>query len=134
MSATERFADTNVLLYLLSSDGNKADRAEEVVSTRPALSVQVLNEFAAVASRKLRMAIPEIREILATLRAVCPVVAVTEETHDSGMDLAERFGFSIFDAMIVAAAIESGCRELLSEDMQDGLHVDGRLVIRDPFR
>lgn len=68
MSVAERFFDTNVLLYLLSADTAKADRAEIELSRGGVLSVQVLNEFASVASRKLTMSITEIREMLATIR------------------------------------------------------------------
>ena len=98
------------------------------------VSVQVLNEFAAVASRKLRMSIAEIREVLATVRAVCKVLPLDESTHDSGLQLAERYGLSIYDAMIVASALLSGCKTLLTEDLQDGQVIDRRLTIRNPFR
>ena len=134
MSATERFFDTNVLLYLLSGDHTKADRAEEALSAGGVLSVQVLNEFASVASRKLKMSITEIREALAVIRAVCKIVPIGEETHDLGLQIAERQGLSVYDAMIVAAALIAGCKTLLSEDMQDGQILEGRLELRNPFR
>ena len=133
MSVAERFVDTNVLLYLLSGDDTRADRAERELSRGAVVSVQVLNEFAAVATRKLRMSIAEIREVLATVRAVCKVLPVDEPTHDAGMRLAERYGLSIYDAMIVAAALSAGCKTLVSEDMQDGQVFDRRLTIRNPF-
>jgi predicted nucleic acid-binding protein len=65
------FFDTNVLPYLLSGDASKADRAEALVAAGGIISVQVLNEFASVASRKLGMSWPEILEVLETIRAVC---------------------------------------------------------------
>lgn len=133
MSAGEAFFDTNVLLYLLSGDHEKADRAEALLAQRGTVSVQVLNEFAAVASRKLGLAYPEIREVLAPIRAVCAVEPVTLETHDLGVGIAERYGFSIYDALIVAAALLAECETLYSEDLQDGQRIDGRLVIRNPF-
>lgn len=134
MSAADRFFDTNVLLYLLSGDAAKADRAEEALAAGGIISVQVLNEFAAVAARKLKMPIVDIREILTTIRAVCKIVPISEETHDKGLELAERHGLSIYDAMIVAAALLAGCKALLSEDMQDGQIIEGSLKIRNPFR
>jgi predicted nucleic acid-binding protein len=133
MSGAERFLDTNVLLYLLSADDTKADRAEAVLSGGGIVSVQVLNEFASVTSRKLGMSIAETRESLGVIRAVCKVVAVTEETHDKGMEIVERYGLSVYDAMIVASALLAGCDTLLSEDMQDGQVLEGRLTIRNPF-
>ena len=134
MSAAERFLDTNLLLYLLSADPLKADRAEELLSAGGVISVQVLNEFASVATRKLNMSIAEIREILAVIRAVCRVAPVSEETHDLGLQFAERYRLSIYDAMILAAARLAGCGLVLSEDMPDGQLFDGGLEIRNPFR
>lgn len=130
---TERFSDTGVLLYLLSADSRKADRAEAELVEKGVLSVQVLNEFASVATRKLGLSLAEVREVLATVRAVCEVVPITEATHDTGLDVAARYGLSIYDAMIVSAALLSGCTTLLSEDMQDVQVIDGRLAIRNPF-
>lgn len=130
----ERFLDTNVLLYLLSGDSTRADRAEAALATGGVLSVQVLNEFASVAMRKIRMPLAEIREVLATVRALCKIVPITEATHDKGLDIADRYGLSIYDAMIVASASIADCEILLSEDMQDGQVFDGALKIQNPFR
>lgn len=130
----EQFFDTNVVLYLLSGDTRKADRAEIALAAGGILSVQVLNEFAAVATRKIGMSIDEVREVLATVRAVCQVVSITEATHDKGIEIADRYRLSIYDAMIIAAALIAECKILLSEDMQDGQIIDGCLKIRNPFR
>jgi predicted nucleic acid-binding protein len=132
MSAAERFFDTKVLLYLLSADDFRADRAESELSASGVLSVQVLNEFASVASRKLKMSIAEIREVLAAIRAACKIVPLCEETHDLGLQVAERHGLAIYDAMIVASALLAGCRTVVSEDMQDRQILEGRLEVRNP--
>jgi predicted nucleic acid-binding protein len=132
MNASEAFLDTNVLLYLLSSDAAKADRAEALAAAGGVISVQVLNEFVSVASRKLRMSMSEIREVLSAIRAVCTVEPVSIETHDLGLDLAQRFGLSIYDALIVAAALLAKCRIVYSEDLQDGQIIEG-LTVRNPF-
>ena len=134
MSAADRFFDTNVLLYLLSADAGKADRAEAELSRGGVVSVQVLNEFASVTSRKVNMSVAEMRESLAVIRAVCKVAPVTEETHDKGLQIVERYGLAVYDAMIVASALLAGCSTLVSEDMQDGRVFDGRLTVRNPFR
>ena len=133
MSATKVFFDTNVLLYLLSGDAAKADRAEALVIVGGVISVQVLNEFASVASRKLGMSWAEIREVLDTIRAVCRVEPITLETHDRGFALSERYGFSIYDSMILASALLAGCDLVFTEDLQDGQDIDGRLTVRNPF-
>jgi predicted nucleic acid-binding protein len=133
MNGSEDFFDTNVVLYLLSADNAKADRAEELLALGGTISVQVLNEFVAVASRKLRMSLMEIREVLTQIRAVCAVEPMTVETHERALHIADRYGMSIYDALIVSAALLAGCETLHSEDMQDGQVIDRKLTIRNPF-
>ncbi len=133
MHGTEAFIDTNILLYLMSADNDKADRAEEIVQAGGLISVQVLNELANVTRRKLSMSWGEINEVLILVRSVCSVAPLTMETHGRGMVVAERYGMSVYDAMIVAAALLGGCKTLYSEDMQDGLLIDHQLRICNPF-
>ena len=134
MSAAEPFLDTNVLLYLLSADSAKADRAESLLADGGTVSVQVLNEFASVALRKLDMPLAELREILEPVRSVCRVEPVTEDTHDRALALVERYGFSLCDAMLIAAALSAGCTRLYSEDLQHGQLINRQLRILNPFR
>lgn len=128
------FFDTNVLLYLASGDPVKADRAERLVADGGTISVQVLNEIANVARRKMRMSWKETNAFLTMVRGLLPVVPVTVETHETGIALAERYGFSIYDAMIAASAMLSGCDTLWSEDLHHDMAVDERLRIVNPFR
>jgi predicted nucleic acid-binding protein len=132
MTAADVFFDTNILLYLLSGEAVKADRAEALLAGGGVISVQVLNEFAAVATRKLGLTMAETRDVLGTIRAVCRVVAIDADTHDLALDLAERHRFSIYDGLIVAAAQRAGCKTLYTEDLQHGQRID-RLTIRNPF-
>ncbi len=134
MNGGKDFFDTNVVLYLLSADAAKADRAEELIARGGTVSVQVLNEFVAVASRKLRMPWSEVRDVLAQIRAVCVVEPMTIETHERALHIAERHGLSIYDALIVSAALLAGCSTLHSEDMQDGQVIERQLTIRNPFQ
>ena len=133
MTAAEVFFDTNVVFYLLSEDAAKADRAEELLAAGGRISVQVLNEFAAVASRKLGMGWTDIGEILTQVRAVCPVEPLSIETHERGLAIAARYGLSVYDAMIVASALLAGCKELYSEDLQHGQIFERQLTVRNPF-
>jgi predicted nucleic acid-binding protein len=132
MNAASRFFDTNVLLYLLSGDQAKANAAETLVASGGIVSVQVLNEFASVATRKLHMLIPEVREILGTVRRLCTVHSLSVESHDQGLEVADRYRLSVYDAMIVASAHQAGCKSLYTEDLQDGMAILG-LTIRNPF-
>jgi predicted nucleic acid-binding protein len=133
MKSDKPFFDTNVLLYLLSEDSRKADRAEAIMATGGVISVQVLNEFSSVASRKLKMTYAEIRDALQIVRAVCQTQAVTIDIHELGLDIAERYGYALYDSMIVSAALQSGCTVLYSEDMQHGQIIEGQLRITNPF-
>jgi predicted nucleic acid-binding protein len=133
MAAVDAFFDTNVLLYLLSDDARRADRAEALLVRGGVISVQVLNEFAAVALRKPAMTLPEVREVLTAIRALCAVEPLSLATHDLGMQLSERFGFAIYDSFIVAAALLAKCRYLYSEDLRHGQKID-TLTIRNPFK
>ena len=128
------FFDTNVLIYLASGDPVRADRAEKLLAKGGAISVQVLNEVANVARRKMQMSWPETRSFLSILRGLLSVHPVTTEIHENGLTLAERHNLSVYDAMIAASALEANCDTLWSEDMQHGMVIDDRLRIINPFR
>ena len=128
------FFDTNVLVYIASGDMAKADRTEAAIAAGGAISVQVLNELANVARRKMRMSWLDTHALLTMLRGLLAVHPLTVETHETGLRLAERYALSIYDAMIIAAAIHAGCDTLWSEDMQHEMELDEGLRIVNPFR
>jgi predicted nucleic acid-binding protein len=132
MSGTEAFFDTNVLLHEFSEDADKASQSEDAMRGGGVISIQVLNEFASAGRRKLGMSWTAIREILGEYRENLTIVPLTLETHQRGLDLAERYQLNVYDGMIVAAAQLAGCTTLYSEDMHDGLVIDG-LAIRNPY-
>jgi len=128
------FLDTNVVLYAFRQGDARSQRAEILLAAGGTLSVQVLNEFVNVARRKLNKRWEEVRRALGILRVFCPDPApVTIETHDRAVQIAERYGYSIFDSLIVAAALERQCEILYSEDLQAGQVIEGRLRVRNPF-
>ena len=133
MSGDTAFLDTNVLLYLLSEDTIKADVAEELVNQGGIISVQVLSEFTSVCARKLKMSYADIREILTTMRLVLDVRDLTPAIHESALEIAERYGYSFYDSMILASAIHAGCRLLYTEDLQAGQRIKDHLLIVNPF-
>jgi predicted nucleic acid-binding protein len=127
------FFDTNVLIYLASSDSAKADRAETIISNGGNISVQVLNEITNVARRKMRLSWHDTHAFLSMIRGLLLVSPLTIEIHDNGLAIAERYNLSIYDAMIVAAALQAECGVLWSEDMQDGMMIDKKLHVVNPF-
>jgi len=127
------FFDTNIILYAFRRDDTRGQVAETLLAAGGALSVQVLNEFVAVARRKLEKSWEEIRSALDILRTFCPEpLPLTVETHERAVHIAERYGYSIFDSLIIAAALQTGATTLYSEDMQDGQTING-LTICNPF-
>ena len=128
------FFDSNILLYIAGADDAKADRAEALIAEGGTICVQVLNEIAKVARRKMLFDWEEVQTLLSSIRGLLDVVPLTIEIHESGVALARRFKLSTYDAMIVAAALHAGCTTLWSEDMQHGLLINDRVRIRNPFR
>ncbi len=128
------FLDTNILIYTLGQDDDRTPKAETLLAGGGVVSVQVLNELASVASRKLRMSWRNVTAALADIKILCPSpIPVTVEIQDAALRLAARHGYHIYDALIVAAALEGECSILYSEDLQGGQVIDGRLTIRNPF-
>ncbi len=128
------FFDSNVLLYIASGDPAKADRAEKLIDEGGTISVQVLNEIANVARRKMRMTWSETHALLSMVRSLLSVHALTVETHETGLALAETHKLSNYDAMIAASALHANCDTLWSEDMQHARVIGNRLRIVNPFR
>jgi len=133
MPATDVFFDTNVLLYLVSSDVTKADKAETLLANGGNTSVQALNEFTSVAVRKRSLTWEAITDVLGVVREVCDVHPLTVETHDRACTIAQRYGFSFYDSLMVASALLADCGVMYSEDLQAGQRIDGRLTVRNPF-
>ena len=126
------FIDSNVVLYLFSSDTLKADRAESLLQSGGLISVQVLNEVAPVCLRKLKMTWEDVDAVLETLKSTCEVLPVTRASHEKAVGLVKHFQISLYDANIVATAILCGTDTLFSEDMQNGMSMESVTVV-NPF-
>ena len=127
------FFNTNILVYAFSTDA-KRGLALGALASGGEISAQVLNEFTNVLRRKQKQEWTTIEAIVGALRLQFPrIVPITSASHAAALSLAREHGFSFYDALIVASAIEAGCDTLLSEDMQHGRRIAG-LTIVDPFR
>jgi predicted nucleic acid-binding protein len=128
------FFDTNILIYAFSREDPRSDVARILLALGGIISVQVLNELTAVLRRKLKLGWKDVTEALHAVRVLCPKVAsVTCETHEKALEIAEKFGYQIYDSLIIAAADEAKCKTLYSEDMNDGQMIGG-VTIRNPFQ
>jgi len=127
------FIDTNVLIYLLSSDEDKADQAKAIVAAGGYISVQVLNEFVSVARKKIKLSWAEIHTVVVEIRALLSVIDLTVPIHVAGCRMAERYKISVYDGFIVAAALDAGCTILETEDLQHGQIFERTLIVNNPF-
>ena len=135
MPGAKIFFDTNVLIYAVAENDPRSARAEEMLASGGTLSVQILNEFVSVARRKLSMSWSEVREALHAFRVLCPVpLPITTEVQESALEIAEQHSYHIYDALVIAAALQAGCATLYSEELQHGQVIADRLTIQNPFR
>jgi predicted nucleic acid-binding protein len=126
--------DSNVIVYLAESDAGKRARSKALVAEGGWISAQVMNEVAAVARRKIRLAWPAVHELLALVRSFLIVEPLTLATHEQTLFVAERYKLDVYDSAVVTSALIAGCDTLWSEDMHHGLVVEGTLTIRNPYR
>lgn len=128
------FLDTNVVLYAFTDDPRSVV-AEKLLASGGDLSVQVLNELTNVARRKLGFDWGQIEQALEAISALARAIhPIDLKIHTSALALARRYGFSFYDALIVASALSARCAILHSEDMQDGLVIESVLRIVNPFQ
>ncbi|PYU79354.1 MAG: VapC toxin family PIN domain ribonuclease [Acidobacteria bacterium] len=128
------FFDTNVLLYAVAENDPRSAQAEELLAAGGVLSVQTLNEFVSVARRKILMSWSDVTEALDAFRVLCPSpLPITMEIHEAALKIADKHVYNIYDALVIAAALEAGCATLYSEDLHSGQMISGQLTIRNPF-
>lgn len=127
------FINSNVILYLLSNDIAKADKAEAIIEAGGVISVQVLNEVVSVCQRKLKMEWSEIDTVLQAIKASLKIVPLTLATHELAVQICKRYQLSFYDAHICSAALIADSKIVFSEDMQHGMVVDS-LSINNPFK
>lgn len=127
------FADTNIAVYALDADERKRSLALSIMRRRPVISTQVVNEFLNVLLSKRKLERARAHRLARVLMRRCDVVAVTPAITEEAMLLGERYQLNHWDALIVAAALATGCDALYSEDMQEGQVFEGRLTVMNPF-
>ena len=129
----ERFFDTNVLIYAFASGDRRSAQAEALLAEGGVIGVQVLNEFTNVVRRKLGWDWPTLEAALSVIAELTgPAKPLTADIHSHAVKLAREGALSFYDALIVAAAADAGCRVLLTEDLQHGRRF-GSVAVRNPF-
>jgi len=138
--SVESFIDTNVFVYQLErSDVRKATAAERLIeqgiaSGTACISFQVVQECLNTALRKAQkpLDVDEMRKYLQSVLALLYRVPPSLRLYYAALDIQVRYRFSFYDSLIVAAALEAGCKRLYSEDLQHGQQIQG-LIIENPF-
>lgn len=132
--ATNIALDTNILIYLHdSSSPNKRTIAGNLLADGPFISSQVISEYLNTTRRLLDLPKDELLLRSAGLFSGCTIFPLTTDTLTLAAVLTKRYKFQLFDAVIVASAIEANCEILYTEDMQNNLIVDKKIRIINPF-
>ena len=128
------FLDTNVLIYAFSVGDLRRDTALDLLMAGGMVGIQSLNEFANIATRKMKASWPETLLWLERIRKLCdPPVPLTLEVHYRGLQIAQALGYRLYDSLLIATALETSCTVFYSEDLHHGQKIAG-LTIRNPFR
>jgi predicted nucleic acid-binding protein len=130
------FIDTNILVYGFSSDEPNKSSIAKTLSGQPGLfiSTQVLLEISNVLRRTAGLTWPQITSVVEGLCNDFQVYTNTSETIIFAHTFSLRYGFSLFDSLIIAAALAADCTTLYSEDLQHGQVIEGRLTVLNPFK
>lgn len=126
------FLDTNILVYALLDEGTKQQTALQLLQSGCVISIQVLNEFTQVARKKASLEWQEIADLSTAIQTLTEIITLDKNIHNVGLTIANKYGYSFYDSLIIAAALEAGCNLLFSEDMQHEQQIE-TLIIRNPF-
>ena len=131
------FFDTNIFIYLYAdNERGKQKISKEIVNKagKCITSTQILNEINNVMIRKWRMTAETVKTIQMDVRRISEVAYINEDTIDKAVDLTARYGFSYYDCLMLASALEKNCDVVYTEDMNDGQIINNTLKIVNPFR
>jgi len=130
------FLDTNVLVYLHSKDDDrKRDAAQNLLNEYKCItSLQAFNEISNVWFRKFNLDSTKIEEHLDNIELVCDdILSINRATINSALTLKDRYGFSYYDSLMLASALEGDCNIIFTEDMSDRQIINNTLTIKNPF-
>ena len=127
------FIDTNILVYLFDKDKEKAGMAKNLVLTNALISTQVLAEMVNVLVKKLEFSKEEAIEAARFISNNIEVSHVNKEIVNKAFEVSLKYGYSIFDSIIIVTALKNKCSVLYSEDMQHNQKIEKKLTIVNPF-
>jgi len=135
------FLDTNILVYMFDkSEEQKHELIKKLITdqlpvSRFFLSIQVINEFINVTSKKIANPIPISKqsEILDLLNELFFIVPLNLSTSYKAIELSGKYKLSFWDSLIISSALENNCSIIYSEDMQEGLIIEDKLTLKNPL-
>ena len=135
MHADKTFIDSNILIYAYTDDEPEKQRIalRFLDDCQPVISTQVIREFSNVLLKKGNVRSEMIKEAIGEIIEIAILVNEELTLILDSFAMHERYKYSFYDSLIIATAVNSQCQILLSEDMQDGQIIEGRLRIVNPF-
>jgi predicted nucleic acid-binding protein len=127
------FLDSNVCLYILDKQSPKFGIAKSLLQGQPRISTQVILENVSVCVKKFKLSKRFALSHAKSLQQACEVIPVSNQTITKTGLIFERYDYSIFDCLILAAAINARCKILYTEDMQHGQVIEDQITIVNPF-
>lgn len=130
---SDKFTDSNILLYLFSADTVKKETALRIFNEHPVINLQVIGENMNVCLRDFKFTAEKALNHAQQLQKNCDVRTINTATIESALQLLKRYQYSFWDSLIIASALENNCTILYSEDMQDRQVIENKLTIVNPF-
>jgi len=127
------FIDTNILIYLLGDNQQKKRKALDICKNNALISINVLNEYTNVCRKKFHRPLPSIKQDIELLLVRLVLVFPGLETFYHTLDLGQKTGYSHFDSLMLATALDAECSIFYSEDLQHNQIIEGKLRITNPF-
>ena len=127
------FIDSNICLYILDKENPKFFKAKALLEYKPIISTQVIAENINVCLKKYKKTRSFALAHANSLREACNVQGITNQTLTTALFIFERYGYSIFDSLIIASALEAKCNTLYTEDLHQGQLIIGKLKLVNPF-
>lgn len=133
--STKVFLDTNLLVYAHTNVDEPKQRIIQhlITGENTLVSTQIFTEVANVLFKKFKFPWQDIEKVLYEIAQNNEVHTNTVNTIQRACQVAERYGFSFYDSLVLAAALESGCPVLYSEDLQHSQVIDQVLTVKNPF-
>jgi predicted nucleic acid-binding protein len=126
--------DTNTLIYLYdSTNEHKRDISDSLIQLQPYIPAQVVSEFLNVSKRLLKIPKLEVLKKCNSVFSRCNLLPTTFTVLQKSETLISKYDVQLFDAIIIATALEGGCNVLYTEDMHHGMIIEESLTLINPF-